>query len=593
MSYLFDIQRDVQQIAEVISEALGVETEIIDENMAVIGSTSYNAQDYAAVWGGTTPWNSSNAQISKHIFETRRPLILEDPGENPLCRNCTERNQCYYKAGLYYPILHEGRCCGIISLVAFNQQQKDHILNNAFSYMKFTRKIADILASKIGESVSREQMYRNNRYLQTIISAVHEGIIACDEKGRITCFNHSAEEKLSLNAEKVLGHPADEVIPGSLLTEALAKGVSLYDTGVTYRNNHLISNVTLIREHGQITGAVESFNTDERLYRLAHKLLKPDDSTSFSHIIGRSPAISDVKDRSAAIAKSPSTVLITGESGTGKELFARAIHHGSLRAEQPFIAINCSAIPEALLESELFGYEGGAFTGARSSGKPGLFEMAQGGTVFLDEIGDMPLMLQSKLLRVLQDRQIQRVGGTKTTPVDVRVIAATHRNLEAMVAAGEFRQDLYYRLNVIPIAIPPLRERREDIPELIGFLCQKYGAILGKTTERISDEALALLLSHPWPGNIRQLENAIEYAVNYTADGGVITLSHLPQWLTEDTPEQETDTASFYIKDEKHLIEATLSRTGKDVPGKKKAAQELGISLATLYRKLRKYQIRL
>lgn len=593
MSYLFDIQRDVQQISEVISEALGVETEIIDENMAVIGSTSYNAQDYSAVWDGSTPWDNTNSQISKHIFETRRPLILEDPGENPLCRNCTEKNQCYYKAGLYYPILHEGHCRGIISLVAFNQQQKEHILNNAFSYMKFTRKIADILASKIGELIAREQMHRTNQYLQTIISAVHEGVIACDEKGRITCFNHSAEEKLSLTASQVLGHPAGEVIPGSLLTEALAKESSLYDASVSYRNIHLISNVTLVRDHGRIVGAVESFNTDERLYRLAHKLLKPGDSASFSDIIGHSTVIAEVKARSAAIAKSPSTVLISGESGTGKELFARAIHRGSLQAEQPFIAINCSAIPDALLESELFGYEGGAFTGARSSGKPGLFEMAQGGTIFLDEIGDMPLMLQSKLLRVLQEKQIQRVGGTKTIPVDVRVISATHQNLEDMVSSGKFRQDLYYRLNVIPITIPPLRERREDIPELISFLCRKYSAILGKTIERISDEALTLLLNHSWPGNIRQLENAVEYAVNYASDNGTITLAHLPQWLTEEIQKPSPGFSDFHSAGEKQLIETTLSRTGKDVPGKKKAAKELGISLATLYRKLKKYQINL
>jgi len=248
-------------------------------------------------------------------------------------------------------------------------------------------------------------------------------------------------------------------------------------------------------------------------------------------LVGQSQPMKAVYDVIAKVADSPSTVLISGESGTGKELVARALHRGSSRRDKPLIKVNCAAIPKDLVESELFGYEKGAFTGAVGS-KPGRFELADGGTLFLDEIGEVPVEMQVKLLRALQESEFERVGGIKTIHVDVRLIAATNRELKALIGEGRFREDLYYRLAVVPISLPPLRDRREDIPLLVEHFIEKYDARLGKKVERLEDEALQVLLAYHWPGNIRELENLMERSVLF-ADGPVILASSLPDSLRE------------------------------------------------------------
>jgi nitrogen regulation protein NR(I) len=250
-------------------------------------------------------------------------------------------------------------------------------------------------------------------------------------------------------------------------------------------------------------------------------------------LVGQSPSMRAVYDVIARVADSPSTVLITGESGTGKELVAQALHRGSSRRTQPLIKVNCAAIPKDLVESELFGYERGAFTGAVGS-KPGRFELADGGTLFLDEIGEIPIEMQVKLLRALQESEFERVGGIKTLRVDVRLIAATNRNLEALIADGRFREDLFYRLNVVPIALPALRDRREDIPLLIQHFIEKYNRRLGKRVERVDEGALEILTAYGWPGNIRELENVMERSVLF-ADGPLVTVAQLPETLRERT----------------------------------------------------------
>ena len=251
-------------------------------------------------------------------------------------------------------------------------------------------------------------------------------------------------------------------------------------------------------------------------------------------LVGESPAMRAIYDMVARVADSPSTVLITGESGTGKELIAKALHRGSSRRDRPLIKVNCAAIPKDLVESELFGYERGAFTGAVGS-KPGRFELADGGTLFLDEIGEVPVEMQVKLLRALQESEFERVGGIKTLRVDVRLIAATNRDLKALIADGRFREDLFYRLAVVPIALPPLRDRREDIPLLVRHFIEKYDQRLGKRVEGVDAEALDLLRAYPWPGNIRELENLMERSVLF-ADGPTIHAGALPDALRESTP---------------------------------------------------------
>ena len=381
--------------------------------------------------------------------------------------------------------------------------------------------------------------------------------------------------------------------------------------------------VIIITAHGTVDSAVEAIKLGAFDY-----VTKPFDQTELSNVlakairthetarrsargergrpalVGESPAMQDVLRIIDKVADTPSTVLITGESGTGKELVATALHEGSSRRENPFIRINCAAIPKDLMESELFGYERGAFTGAVTS-KPGRFELADGGTLFLDEIGEIPVEMQVKLLRALQESEFERVGGIKTTHVDVRLIAATNRDLEVETESGRFRKDLYYRLAVVPIALPPLRDRRSDLPTLAGHFIEKYNRRLNKRIEGMTDEALAEMQSYPWPGNIRELENLIERTLLF-ADGPRIGVSDLPQHLRSGalaaSPSGATPLPAAAgetgMKDivkqraaelEKGLITRALEETGGNVT---RAAKLLQISRKSLQTKMKELGLR-
>ena len=342
---------------------------------------------------------------------------------------------------------------------------------------------------------------------------------------------------------------------------------------------------------------------------IASKLIHESDyKVEFSDIVGESRAIKDVIALSNKIADSDSTVLIRGESGTGKELFARAIHNKSGRRKGPFVAINCGAIPEALLESELFGYEDGAFTGAAKGGKVGKCQLANGGTLFLDEVGDIPIFLQVKFLRMLQERTIEKVGGNKSIPIDIRVIAATNRNLENMIENNEFRSDLYYRLNVIPVFIPPLRERKEDILIISESFMDKYSKLLRRNVHDMTPQVKHILMDYSWPGNIRELENTIECALNVESQE-ILTSFSLPdrikqgQTISIGNSIEEIRSASVEkgrmggetLKEQRRKTDINevikaLDKYGWNTKGKKQAAASLGIGIATLYRILSDYQ---
>jgi transcriptional regulator with PAS, ATPase and Fis domain len=299
-----------------------------------------------------------------------------------------------------------------------------------------------------------------------------------------------------------------------------------------------------------------------------------------------------LREQGERIASSNSTVLISGESGTGKGLLARAIHSSSPLKNGPFITVNCGAIPDMLLESELFGYEEGAFTGARKSGKIGRFEMANGGTIFLDEIGDLPLHLQVKILHVLQQKEIQRVGGTEYIPVQIRVIAATNRDLEQMIKDRQFREDLYFRLNVIPVQIPALRERPEDIQQLLDHALAKYNRLTGKSIGGFEPGVRTMLIHYRWPGNIRELENVVEYGVTMET-GALIRQENLPPHMRRETQNISAKTLREHCDEaEKRIISECLRSTGHSLEGKSKAATQLGISESTLYRRIRVLNIR-
>lgn len=292
---------------------------------------------------------------------------------------------------------------------------------------------------------------------------------------------------------------------------------------------HVVATARPIKhDTGRTLGVVVTMREIKTVHRLVNQMVGAQACFTFDDIIGNSPGLREVVDLAKQVASSDSTILLQGESGTGKEMFAQAIHSHSNRNNGPFVAINCAAIPRDLVESELFGYEAGAFTGAKRGGRPGKFELVNGGTIFLDEIGDMPLETQVKLLRVLQQKQIIRVGGQKAIPIDIRVIAATNKDLGQEVERGNFREDLYYRLNVIPINIPPLRERGEDLVILASHMVEKLSRQLGKRLTGIAPEAMECLKKYPWTGNVRELVNVLERAVNIAA-GTSILRKHLPE----------------------------------------------------------------
>lgn len=429
--------------------------------------------------------------------------------------------------------------------------------------------------------------------LENIFECAPQGIVVVDKNGVISKVNRAYEEAYGVSREELLGRKAYDVIENTRLHIVLQTGVPEITDVQEHKGRQLIvSRVPLFKE-GEIIGAIGEavFKDAQEISRIWERLTACHKRTSgqcssltepsaaqvtIEDIYGRSRAIVEAKNLARKAAAAESNVLIIGESGTGKELFAQAIHNASCRYSGPFVAVNCSAIPSELLEAELFGYEEGAFTGARRGGKKGKFQLAHTGTLFFDEIGDMPLAMQAKLLRVIEDRRVEPVGGTRSTLVDVRIIAATNRPLYKMVLDKTFRDDLYYRLNVISLQVPPLRERREDIGELVSMLSERVSKKLGRQAKTFAPETLAVLRDGQWPGNVRELINLIEQ-VAATVDSTVILPKHLPAFGMDGGDRQESQ----------RVAEALRQAGGN----KALAAKLLGIHRSTLYEKLKKYQL--
>ncbi|MGB9825606.1 MAG: sigma 54-interacting transcriptional regulator, partial [Desulfofundulus sp.] len=385
--------------------------------------------------------------------------------------------------------------------------------------------------------------------LEIILDLSSDGIVAIDRNYVITMANHNFASFWNKTPEEIIGKNVYEVYGDCkpVFPRAMETGEAEYGYLANLNGHEVIANrVPLVRD-GEIVGAlgVVAFRDVEELYALIKKIrhLKSEldyykgelervhrSKFSFDQIIGRNKQFEAIKETARRVAMTGSTVLILGESGTGKELFAHALHTEGLRSKGPFIKVNCAAVPENLLESELFGYVEGAFTGARKGGQPGKFELAHGGTIFLDEIGDMPMSMQAKLLRVLQEKEIERLGDTRPRRVDVRVIAATNQNLEELIEKGRFREDLYYRINVVTLTIPPLRERMDDLELLVEHFIKHFNRQFGQRVTGVSREVMDILMNHHWPGNVRELENVLERAYN-VLDGTVIQKKHLPLYL--------------------------------------------------------------
>ncbi len=429
--------------------------------------------------------------------------------------------------------------------------------------------------------------------LDNLLDYVPDGVFTVDSEWRVTFFNRAAEQITGIKRAEALGRRCCDVFRASICEHSCALKQTLSThrpvvNRVVYiidaRGQKIpisISTAALKDRQGKVIGGVESFR-DLRLVEELHRELQQ--QNSFSGIIGRSTAMRQIFEILPQIAESDSTVLIEGASGTGKELFARAVHNLSRRRARKFVAVNCGALPDTLLESELFGYKAGAFTDARRD-KPGRFALAEGGTMFLDEIGDISPAMQARLLRVLQERVYEPLGGVEPVKADVRVIAATNKNLAKLMEQGRFREDLFYRIHVMRLELPTLRDRREDLPLLIDHFLARFNRLKGKDIAGVSDEVLARLMEHAFPGNVRELENIIEHAFVMCA-GGVIQLKHLPAALRGGALPDLLCTGKHMTLEgmEKVLISDALRRNQGN---RKHAAKELGINASTLFRKLK------
>lgn len=437
---------------------------------------------------------------------------------------------------------------------------------------------------------AHQSIQRMNRVLQTTVNSVDEGLLYCDSNGRVLIGNANAIVFLGLNEKSdIQGIYILPYIDSALtmdFVKAQIEEKNVFSCEIRCKHISLYCSIRPIEEQ---SGYIISLSKQIDAHKKAVSLAYSNAMFTFDSIIGSHPSLEKVKTMARLVATYDSAVLITGESGTGKEMIAQAIHNASKRASAPFIAINCGAIPRTLIEAELFGYEKGSFTGADKNGHPGKFELANGGTLFLDEIGDMPYDVQVSILRVLQTKEVIRIGGTKPIKIDVRIISATNRDLKDGIERKLFRQDLYYRLNVFPIEIPSLRERGDDIRELAIYFIDVYSKIYHKSVSGIAEEAENALLRHSWPGNIRELQNSIESAMILCQSNKII-LQDLPIELRnykEKRPIVKQNISS-QIKSEKEHIQEILAETNGNIA---ETARKLQISRPTLYKRLQQYGI--
>lgn len=599
---LLKIKNTLQQIAEAISSVIEIDVTITDRNLVrIAGTGKYKDQIGESI---------SRDGVFASCLRDNRAYIVENPKHDKVCQNCSCKDICIECAEIVTPINVDGEAEGTIGLIAFDQSQKKRLLKNETNVLMFLRKMSEMIASTLIEKERSSEIKILANQLHTIMDIMDKGIIIVDGIGDIKYTNKVADNLLEITSQKFKN--IQEIINHTNLSSFnLNRKLDNKEFEFKHKNGNFTSgtiSTKILEDENEVQSVVIIIQEIQRLIKSARNIISANIATPFDNIIYKSSIMEETVAYAKKTANSDSTVLITGESGTGKELFARAIHYHSDRKKEPFIAINCSAIPENLFESELFGYSEGAFTGASKGGHPGKFELANRGTLLLDEIGDMPLHLQPKLLRVIQDGKVTRIGGSRQIDVDVRIIASTNVNLEQKVKNKEFREDLYYRLNVIPLHIPSLRERGEDIELISEYFLEKYSKKLSKKVKNIDLEAMYIIRSHIWKGNVRELQNTIEYAVNM-AEGSSISKKDLPPrfqtldskpYYSEKTYNDEACRTENHEKEikiskiedlEKQEILRALEYKAQNNITIEEVCRLLGIGKATFYRKCKTYNI--
>ena len=585
----------IQEFAEVIKSILQIDVTIIDLNLKRIAATGA----YKNLIGEQLPNNCAYAYILKNkTFEFVEKLNFDNR-----CYNCEFINNCEELLNIGYPILnYKGDAIGVIGLIAFTDIQRNKIKENFDNINLFLDKISSLISVNLNYEKTINSLYLKNNEINNIINSLDDGIIIVNSDLAIKNINNKAKELLNFKNNDFFNFNIKDLFDNLNIDykdEQYIKlnkkfNVNSDEFIVKIIENNLSNAIDkksyIIKIKKYTTTIINAYNFTEKT------------NISFEDILGSSSSLKNTITLAKQVASGNSSILIRGESGTGKELFARAIHSNSKNKNNQFVAINCSSIPDNLLESELFGYEKGAFSGANDNGKIGKLELANEGTLFLDEIGDLPIHLQPKLLRVLQDGTFSRLGSNKIIKTNFRLISATNRNLEDMILSNEFREDLYYRLNVIPIDIIPLRERKEDIPIICNFKVKEYCEKLNKESKYLSNSLIDIFLNYHWPGNIRELENIIEYLVNVSNDIE-ISISDLPNRFLNLKKNNQNNLDNYILTNnndffeekslkeltknyEKYIIQKMINKYGDSTEDKEKISKILKVNISTLYRKM-------
>ncbi|MDX1302128.1 sigma 54-interacting transcriptional regulator [Photobacterium sp.] len=572
-SELMQLQPTILRFTQMLSAVLQLDAEVVDADLVRIAGTG----PYSKFFGKKL---NTTSRIFRYILETHQEKVVVKSRTDPICDGCSNKESCRETAFLGVPIMIEDRCIGVISLVAFTEESREKIKENVQLFSDYIRHISQIFVSKVLESGDNDNGL--SKVFTSLIENMDQGVLVLDDNNRVKYGNDPALNNLNISRDG-LAHIAVNIQPLSFHNNEL-KGHQQHIISLGERQELVVGQFHDIQGHQLFLMAFYQPNTSFEIGKPPQQLRS---------VIGECKQMQTLKTLISRIATSPSSVLINGESGTGKEVIAHAVHNLSDRNDKPFVAINCAAIPDQLLESELFGYVRGAFTGASNKGKTGLIQAANKGTLFLDEIGDMSMTLQAKLLRVLEEREVMPIGSNTAVPVDIRVISATNRDFSEMIATNKFREDLFYRLNVIPIHLPPLKDRQGDVDILVHYFLDIHTRKIGVGYPGITPSVMTRLNSYNWPGNVRELSNLIEYLVNVVPAGDMIDVDLLPPYF-ERTPcekrsEQHTmdDSIMSLEEMEKIRIEEAINRLGN----RKLVAEELGIGIATLYRKIKKFEL--
>lgn len=596
MSYLKLIDDKIQSLSESLSSILNVATTVVDENLLRVAGTG----DFFHRINESSPENSLFAKVLK----SGKPELSIYDKDNTVCNSCSYVGACKERKSMIYPINVEKKVIGVVCFASFSPDQDHLMVSKKEEYIDMLKHFAESIEKEIISIRMVNKLNMGIAEINGIINSINKGIIILNKEQRIIYINSKAIKSLNINfsANKIINKKISDIINNFKVEETDNKELIgnwmienkvfrvLYKASYIVLDKKTISTLINFDALDEIINIAMTYNNDNLI--------------TFDNIIGCSKVMQDVMDKAKIASKSDSTIFLHGTSGTGKELFARSIHNASSRKDGPFVAINCATLPENLIESELFGYEKGSFTGASQKGKIGKFEQANNGTLFLDEIADLPLHLQAKLLRVLQEKKIDRIGSSAPTNINVRIISATHKNLDEMIKRNEFREDLFYRLNVIPLYLPALKDRGEDILLCSEYVIKKMCQKMNKPQKHISRDVEAKFMSYPWPGNVRELENVLEYAINFSFDDEINT-ADLPEYFLNNITKLENDEEFADIwpievnnlksldemekEYEKKLLRRLVEIYGDTTEGKARISKKLGISITTLYRKLNDY----